>query len=455
MKKISRLIPLAVMLSTVLIARGAITDGLVSYWPMDAINGTTTADLSFTNTMSLSGPAVVVANTNLSGRFSNSMQFNGTSTYLTNIHTYDPANTGLPAYRHGVGYTVAMWVKGTNQTAKYLFAEASSGNVNPIFIIQTGNAAANNAKLDVILRPSAVLINHMVSTNVVFDGTNWHHIAWVDDLGAVKLYVDGNLDQADFSYDGGVSNAFDFLFDITAIGTLVRSNNGASFSTNQPLIATGNIFNGSIDEVATWERALSQDEVNQVRTNGVYAQGSPVPARAPTMARQPVNAVKRVGDWNIFSVEAGGQHPLTYQWNKNGIPIPDGTNRTYQTPTGLVTNNTGDYYSVNITNAVGTATSTNGTLTVLSDPAPDTTNGLVNYWPLDSVTENTNAPELHFGHNFQMFGMNTNFDIVPGQYSNAFTFFASPAPGTFGNRIVGTPIYSRTNYSVSPSIPPG
>ena len=169
MRIITRLVPIAGLLATVVAARGAITDGLVSYWPMDATNGTTTPDLSFTNTMSFSGPAVVVANTNLSGQFSNAMQLNGTSTYFTNIHSFDPVNTGLPAYRHGVGYTVAMWVKGAPQTARYLFAEASSGNATPIFIIQTGNAAANSNKLDVILRPSVVLINNVVSNNVVFD----------------------------------------------------------------------------------------------------------------------------------------------------------------------------------------------------------------------------------------------------------------------------------------------
>src|SRR6266498_5612472 len=101
MRILDRVVSLAVLFATVVAARGAITDGLVSYWPLDATNGNTTPDLSFTNTMTFSGPAVVVANTNLSGQFSNAMQLNGTSTYLTNIHTSDNTDTGLPIYGAG------------------------------------------------------------------------------------------------------------------------------------------------------------------------------------------------------------------------------------------------------------------------------------------------------------------------------------------------------------------
>ena len=46
---------------------------------------------------------------------------------------------------------------------------------------------------------NVALVNHVVSSAVVFDDT-WHHIAWVDDRGTVKLYVDGDLDAANFNY---------------------------------------------------------------------------------------------------------------------------------------------------------------------------------------------------------------------------------------------------------------
>src|SRR6185369_7763643 len=151
----------------------------------------TTPDLSFNNTMSLVGPVAVAA-----GQFSNSFTFNGSSTWLTNFHTADNNDVGLPIYG-AASYTIAFWVKGAAQTARYIYTEGNLTNNNPILALQTGNAAANNAKLDVLLRNvrGQVLINHVVTTNVVFDN-NWHHVAFVDDRGNVKVYIDGNTDGA-------------------------------------------------------------------------------------------------------------------------------------------------------------------------------------------------------------------------------------------------------------------
>src|SRR5438132_5869848 len=100
-------------------ASAAVTDGLVSYWPLDATNGATTPDAVFTNTLALVGPVTVPA-----GQVSNAFAFNGSSTYLTNLHSSDRTSSGLPIYPAG-SYTVMMWVKGAAQTAKYLFSEAS------------------------------------------------------------------------------------------------------------------------------------------------------------------------------------------------------------------------------------------------------------------------------------------------------------------------------------------
>jgi hypothetical protein len=449
MKTITRLVPLAVLLVTVVAARGALTDGLVSYWSMDATNGATVADLSFANTLSLVGPA-----TNAVGQYSNAMSLSGSTaaasaTYLTNLHTFDNSDTGLPIYAAG-SYTIAMWVNAPGQTNRYLFSEGSTAHVNPLLVFRAHTAIPFTNRLSVLLRNNRGqnLIANVVSTNVVFDNT-WHHIAWVDDRGQVKLYVDGVQDGASTNgYFNYVYAYGDVPLNTTAIGTLVQSNNTASFSTNQPAVATGNIFTGLIDEVATWERALSPEEVDHVRTNGVFTQGAPVPARAVTLTKVPADTTKRLGEWHLLSVDPAGNRPLTYQWNKNGSPITDATNRYYRV-TNLQTNNTGDFYSCAVTNPGGFAVSSNATFTVLDDPPPNLTNGLVNYWPLDVFDANTNSPEMHFGHYLSMRLMDTNLQIVPGQFSNAVFFLASPAPGTHGIRTGGSPIYNRTNYTVS------
>lgn len=425
-------------------AQGAITDGLVSYWPLDANDGGTAADFSFTNPLTIAGAPAVTA-----GQFSNAFTFNATSTWLTNIHTYESSDTGLPIYGAG-SYTIAMWVKGAGQTNRYLFSEGNLGHVNPVLLFRSGTANPLTNRLSVLLRNNRgqALINNVVSTNAVFDN-NWHHIAWVDDRGSVKLYIDGVLDGA------SANSAFNYIrahgdvhLNTTTVGTLVQSNNTATFGTVQPAVATANVFNGQIDEVATWERALSQDEVNQVRTNGVYTPGTAIPARAVALTKVPANTTKRQGEWHLLSVDPSGNRPLTYQWVRNGAIIPDATNRIYLI-TNLQTNNTGDFYSCMVTNPTGFELTSNAYFTVLEDPAPNLTNGLVNYWPLDVFDANTNSPELHFGHNMSMRLMDTNLQVVAGQFSNAVFFLASPAPGTHGIRTVGSPIYNRTNYSVS------
>jgi hypothetical protein len=161
----------------------AVTDALVAYWPLEEISAdSTTPDLVFTNTMTVIGAPAVTP-----GQAGNAFTFDGSTTYLLNAHDSDNGPTGLPIYRGGQ-YTITMWVKGAAQTAKYLYCEASTNSTAPLVILQTGNAAANNAKLDVILRPDsgAALLNHVVSSQVVFDDT-WHHIAWTDDHGSVRL----------------------------------------------------------------------------------------------------------------------------------------------------------------------------------------------------------------------------------------------------------------------------
>lgn len=414
-----------------------IRTGILSYYPF---NTTTTNDTAYTNNfMAINAPALITTNPaprasvlGLTGpRFTNPQ-------YLEFDHSPDNSINGQPLYKAG-SYSVTMWVKGAAQTLRYLFTHGNSANQAPLFVLQTGNAAANNAKFDVIIRPDtgASLINHAVSSNVVFDN-NWHHVAFVDNFGDVKLYVDGNLDGNSplFNY----TPAGTFTFDRTSVGTLIRTN-----------VATNNIFNGAIDDLSLWERPLTQSEVQNIMTNGIT---TPVPPTLPAaVIIQPASVTKSFQDAATFSVAAAGalrpNNVLTYQWRSNGVPILDATNRTYRI-FSLTTNDSGKLFSVAVSNLIGGEISSDAVLTVLPEAPPSVPTGVVSYWPFDSVTNNGGiytTIDLYSRNDLRLTNM-TETNVVVGQFSNALSFNNLETNAAF--RTGGMSIYNtNTGYTVS------
>ncbi|MFZ3169883.1 MAG: immunoglobulin domain-containing protein [Candidatus Methanoperedens sp.] len=83
----------------------------------------------------------------------------------------------------------------------------------------------------------------------------------------------------------------------------------------------------------------------------------------PGITTQPSSQTVNAGLVATFSVVAAGSAPLTYQWRKNGAAIPGATDSTYTTPATTLADN-GANFSVNVSNAFGSVTSNNATLTV-------------------------------------------------------------------------------------------
>jgi hypothetical protein len=67
-------------------------------------------------------------------------------------------------------------------------------------------------------------------------------------------------------------------------------------------------------------------------------------------------------------VVATGTAPLSYQWSKNGVAIGGATGASYTTP-ATVSGDNGATFAVKVTNAIGSQTSSNATLTVNVPPA--------------------------------------------------------------------------------------
>ncbi len=88
---------------------------------------------------------------------------------------------------------------------------------------------------------------------------------------------------------------------------------------------------------------------------------------APYFTLQPAAQSVSEASSATFSAAALGATPLSYQWRKDGISIAGATLASYTSPATTMTDNAANF-SVVVTNAVGTATSNNASLTVNARP---------------------------------------------------------------------------------------
>lgn len=380
-----------------------VREGLVSYWPLDSL----AADFQSTPDIVSSNTMIAVnffdASAVVPGTRGNAVQFDGD---LSQRHLYfitpDGADTGLPISRART-YSILMWVKGkgTGQSDRNIYSESSSVNTDPLQDFGTHSTGADDT-LDFFLRNSGTQINHARTTITPLDDL-WHHIAWTDNDGQIRVYVDGQL-----SYSNNIAHG-PTPKDTTSIAATVRLSSGTPIQY---------FFTGLIDDMAVWDRTLSQAEVQNVMTNGVQ---TPVPAFGPLITVQPRGSTNLlVGDSHAMSVSAaaGATRPLTYQWRNNSGPITGATSSTLIL-TNLAVSDSGDYWVV-VSNSVNSATSTVATLLVSPVPPANLTNGMVSFWPLDEV-QGTKTPDVVRGYDVQLINF-TAADVVPGRWGNALQF---------------------------------
>lgn len=157
----------------------------------------------------------------------------------------------------------------------------------------------------------------------------------------------------------------------------------------------GNNFDGTVDEVAVFTRALSEAEVLDL-----YLKASGIESLPPTITAQPVSERLFAGRTTRFHVTATPE-PLTYTWMAgtggvftnlvNGGDVSGATSATLS----IANVSAADLidYQVVVTNAGGAVTSSVVTLSLvpLSGTAYETTlleqGGLAAYYPLDEVED--------------------------------------------------------------------
>jgi glucose/arabinose dehydrogenase len=93
---------------------------------------------------------------------------------------------------------------------------------------------------------------------------------------------------------------------------------------------------------------------------------------APSISVHPVAKTVTVGSPATFSVQANGQPPLSYQWQRNQINIAGASSSSYTLPSAQLSDD-GDLFRCVVSNSFGTATSNEAMLTVLTNQTPTAT----------------------------------------------------------------------------------
>lgn len=200
---------------------------------------------------------------------------------------------------------------------------------------------------------------------------------------------------------------------------------------------TTRVFNGVIDEVAVFNRALSDTEMRSL-----YATGAG--ATAPGISVQPISKSQIQGSTVTFNVQATGE-PLSYIWKSGSTVLSDGGRISGSTTPelvirGIVPGDVGNYSCI-VSNSLGTTNSDSASLTVLSPPAPGSfaslvlSNNPVGYWQLNETNGSAVAVDGWGSYN-GTYG-SASVSGVPGPRPPTFPGFS--ATNTALQTTAGTP----------------
>lgn len=196
--------------------------------------------------------------------------------------------------------------------------------------------------------------------NLTFNDDSGDSLSWIVPGGLI-----GRISHVALVLENGLSlTAFvnGQNLGTSTIAGLGGGNQGAplwigSLGTSNP----NNRWAGTIDELAIYGSALSQNLIQQHYSKFFYGTNT----AAPSLLSQPTSKTILAGSSPVLVTKATGTLPLTYQWTANNVPIPGGTsaNLSLSNITSTAT------YQLSVQNAYGSTNSLPIVLSVTTPPA--------------------------------------------------------------------------------------
>ena len=294
------------------------------------------------------------------GEVGQAFSFDGATGYVS-----VPASASLDVGSGG-GFTIEGWIKAGLDLATRPPAEWNDGanDLGSDFWINqpTGNDGGGPGSLFANIIDTSGAFHTITSSGNILATNILSHVALTYDKssGAAALYLNG-INVA--SQNLGVFTPR------TSYNLYLGYRPPSS-----PYQAT--YYSGLMDEMSLYGRALAGSEIQ-----AIYIVGSAGKCTIPpVIVGEPRSQTVFGGGTVTFSVAAAGSQPLGYQWFVNTMNIPAATNATLVL-TNVQLGQSGNDYSVVVTNLGGATNSTNAVLTVLAPgsclPPPA---GLVSWW---------------------------------------------------------------------------
>ena len=216
--------------------------GLVGYWSMNDAAGSKATDQSGQgNTGTLTNFALSGSTSNwVTGKVGSGLNFDGTN---------DRINVGLPSSLNFSGtMTVSAWVKDNNATGVHAIFTNYNGSGNMQYAFEFNRTA------DKLSWWNSTTAQDALSTGTITD-TNWHHVVAVRSGSTGNWTITFYIDGVDAGATTGITNNPGTYDGAVGVGAL------ASYDANY--------WNGSLDDVRVYNRALSSTEVTTLYNNSV------------------------------------------------------------------------------------------------------------------------------------------------------------------------------------------
>jgi hypothetical protein len=253
--------------------------------------------------------------------------FNGANSYV-NLGT--PADLYLPRnYTYNIWFKVGKNIYG-NSGPQYLMCIGSRSDL----IIGIEDSVGTDGDLSLKYydaAPSSTF--HAVGVGqTVWNADEWHMVTATKDAAVGhKIYLDGELKNSD-------TNLKNDLYATTRMISL-----GARGWTPAGGVC---FFNGVIDEVRIYNKALTADEIQQL------AAGDPLVARDPSPARDAVLDIRDLVSLGWTAGDTAVSHDVYFGTSRNAVAAADKSAAEFQgnqtttgfTPPGLVIPGGGDYF---------------------------------------------------------------------------------------------------------------